>query len=171
MISFESNSCLLVIDIQGDNKKVYNYKQLKKNICKLIEFAREKNILIYYIFFIRNHNSYWYNFKKELMGEISEEGLPLDFIVPNNSEEIIFKTAYDSFFNTDLDKLLKEKNIKTLYICGVLTGVCVLNTIFTGFNSGYRIVVIENCCSDKSKKRHKDVFDNYSNYLFITENI
>ena len=27
---FENNSCLLIIDIQGDNKKVYNYKHSKK---------------------------------------------------------------------------------------------------------------------------------------------
>ena len=164
-------TCLLVIDIQEDNKSVYNYKQLQKNISKLIDFARKKNVLIYYIYFIRNHNSYWYNLKKELIAEIPEEGPPLEFIIPHNNEGVIFKNAYDSFFNTKLDKMLKKHKIKTLYISGVLTGVCVLNTIFTGFNLGYRIVVIENCCSDKNKKRHKNVFDNYSNYLFITDKI
>ena len=86
MISFESDSCLLVIDIQEDNKSVYNYKQLQKNISKLIDFARKKNVLIYYIYFIRNHNSYWYNFKKELIAEIPEEGPPLEFIIPHNNE-------------------------------------------------------------------------------------
>ena len=168
---FENNSCLLIIDIQEDNKTVYNYKTFKKNILKLINFARKQSVLICYVFFIKNKYSYWTNFKKELLGDFQNEGKPLEYIMPQQNEKIIYKPAYDSFLNTNLDKLLKKNNIKTLYVSGVLTGVCVLNTMFSGFGLGYRIIAIKNCCSDKNKKRHQDVFANYSNYLFITENI
>ena len=168
---FEKNSCLLIIDIQEDNKKIYNYRIFKRNILKLINFARKNNVFICYIFFIKNEYSYWSNFKKELVGNFQEEGEPLEFILPKKNENIIYKSGYDSFLNTNLNDVLKKNNIKTLYVSGVLTGVCVLNTIFSAFNLGYRVIVIKNCCSDKNKKRHLDVFDNYSNYLFITENI
>ena len=91
--------------------------------------------------------------------------------MPQQNETILSHPAYDSFLNTDLDNLLKKNNIKTLYVSGALTGVCVLNTMFSAFGLGYRVIAIKNCCSDKNKKRHQDIFNNYSNYLFITENI
>ena len=80
-------------------------------------------------------------------------------------------SVYDAFFETELHSFLKKNKIETLYFCGLLTGVCVLNSLFSGFNSGYRIHLIENCCSDRTKKRHDSVFKNYTNYLFIKENI
>ena len=168
---FENKSCLLIIDIQEDNKTVHHFNKIKKNITKLIEYARISNILICYVFFINDKYSYWNNFKKELIGDFNDEGLPLEFIMPKKNEEIVFKSSYDSFFETNLDQILKKNKIKTLYVCGVLTGVCVLNSVLTGFNLGYRIVVFENCCSDKNIQRHKDFFYNYTNYLFIKDNI
>ena len=171
ILDFYNHSCLLIIDIQKDNESVHQIKKLSSNILKLISLAREKNILICYIFLVNNQKSYWTNFKTEIVGNINKEGLPLDFIVPEKNEEIVFKNAYDSFFETRLHSLLKRKKIHNLYICGALTGVCVLNTVFSAFNLGYRIILVENCCSDKNLKRHNFVFKNYSKYLFIKDKI
>jgi len=172
VFTFEKGSGLLIIDIQEDNTKVFNFQTFKKNIIKLIKKAQENQIPIFYIFLSENRHSYWIDFKKELPCGYYEEGHPIDFIIPFlNKKQVILKPTYDSFRYTDLEKILKKKKIKNLYISGVLTGVCVLNTVFSAFNLGFRVFVIENCCSDKNKKRHTDFFSNYTNYLFIKKTV
>jgi len=106
--------------------------------------------LICFIFNIGDKiKSHWIDFSQELRGKIIlDEGIPFDFAIPHKNEKVIIKNK-----------------IEHLYVCGCLTGVCVLNTIFTAFNCGYRIHLIENACLDRIKKRHNSVFESYSDYL------
>ena len=87
------------------------------------------------------------------------------------NEKTIIKHGYDAFFETPLHDYLQKNKIKSLYVCGLLTGVCVLNTVFSGFNHGYQINVIGNCCSDRTKDRHQRTLKNYKDYLFRLTNI
>ena len=171
-INFESNSCLILVDIQQSYRDVYKFDDFRKNIVKLLKKARKENILICFIYEIDNLNSHWISFWEELSGPRKlDRGKPFLFSTPKKNEKYIIKNGYDAFFETELNSFLKKKNVKTLYFCGLLTGVCVLNSLFSGFNNGYRIHLIENCCSDRTKKRHDSVFKNYTDYLFIKENI
>lgn len=165
----EPNSCLLLIDIQNAYKDVFDFDLFKKNIIKLLKISRQQNQLICHVFEKDiPKKSKWIPFWEELKQQPREldQGKPFLFSKPIQNENVIIKHGYDAFFDTNLDKWLKNNNIKTLYICGVLTGVCVLNTIFSGFNKGYRIILIENCCSDRLKTRHYNTIQYYQNYLF-----
>ena len=55
------------------------------------------------------------------------------------------KRRYSAFFGTDLDLYLRERNIKTLVIAGVVTNICVLHTAGDAISLGYEIVVPEDC--------------------------
>ena len=170
--TFDNKSCLILIDIQKDYEKVYDFENFKKNIISLLYYARKNNILIIHIYEIDNKKSHWINFWQELCGKRKlNQGKPFNFSKPKKNEYFFVKNGFDAFFETDLNNFLQKKNIKTLYISGLLTGVCVLNSVFSAYNLGYRIYLIENCCTDRTKKRHKSIFQNYSNYLFIKENI
>ena len=169
---FKSNSCLILVDIQKSYKDVYKFDEFRKNIIKLLKKARNENVLICFIYEIDNSNSHWIKFWEELSGPRKlDQGRPFSFSQPKENEYYIIKNGYDAFFETELDSFLKKNRIETLYFCGLLTGVCVLNSVFSGFNNGYRIHLIENCCSDRTKKRHDSVFKNYTNYLFIKDNV
>jgi len=172
-MKFSKNSCLLLIDLQTDYSDVYKLYLLRENVCKLLKKARKENVLICFVFNIDDKiKSHWIDFSQELRGKIIlDEGIPFDFAIPHKNEKVIIKNNYDSFFETPLQYFLKKNKIETLYVCGCLTGVCVLNTIFTAFNYGYRIHLIENACSDRIKKRHNSVFESYNDYLFIKETL
>jgi len=171
-INFRDKSCLVLIDIQKSYKDVYQFEEFRKNIMKLLRKARKEKMLICFIYEIDNHNSHWIPFWEELSGpRVLDRGLPFTFSKPRENEFFFIKNGYDSFFETGLNKFLKSKNIETLYMCGLLTGVCVLNSVFSAFNNGYRVHLLENCCSDRTKKRHDSIFKNYSNYLFIKDEI
>ena len=44
--------------------------------------------------------------------------------------------------------------------------MCVLNSVFGAFNRGYRVLLVGNCCSDRTKTRHVNTLRQYNNYLF-----
>ncbi len=172
-LTFRPKSCLVLVDIQTDYKDVHAYEQFKANVIKLIKKAREEDILICFVFEKDvKGKSHWIPFWEELNGKRKlDNAKPFPYSKPKMCEHHIIKNGFDAFFQTDLNMYLKSRNIETIYMCGLLTGACVLNSVFTGYNLGYRIHLIKNCCSDKTKARHDATIRNYKNYLFITENI
>lgn len=59
------------------------------------------------------------------------------------NEHLLPKRRVSAFFATDLDMLLREKNICRLVIAGVKTNVCVRATVIDGFSLGYRCHVVK----------------------------
>ena len=57
--------------------------------------------------------------------------------------------SYSGFFDngkihkTDLDKTLKEKGIKTLYVVGLATDYCVKYSVLDALNLGYEVFLVE----------------------------
>lgn len=172
-MKFRDNSCLMLIDFQNDYNNVYHLHNLCENVSKLLRKARRENILICFIFNVDHKvKSRWLTFSQEMRGPIKlDEGIPMDCCIPQKNEKVIVKYGFDCFFETSLNSFLNKNKIESLYVCGCLTSVCVLNTMFSAFNHGYRIHLIENACSDRKKKNHNHVIESYENYLFIKETI
>ena len=51
----------------------------------------------------------------------------------------IVKRRYSGFFNTDLDLSLKDMEVDTLIVVGVVTNICVRSTVHDAFFHGYRV--------------------------------
>lgn len=62
-------------------------------------------------------------------------------LAPRPGEELVVKNRWNAFFGTQLDALLKSKNIKNLVITGAATDVCVLDTCSYAFSLGYNCIV------------------------------
>jgi len=62
---------------------------------------------------------------------------PDDIVVP--------KRRYSAFFGTDLDLHLRERNIATVIVTGVVTNICVRSTVHDAFFLGYEVVVPVEC--------------------------
>ena len=60
--------------------------------------------------------------------------------------------SYSAFFDngkkhkTNLDKVLKDKDIDTLYIMGLATDYCVKFTVLDALELGYKVYLVENGC-------------------------
>jgi nicotinamidase-related amidase len=61
-------------------------------------------------------------------------------VAPADGEPIV-KSSADKFFNTDLEKILKEKGIKTVVVMGVAAHGAVLNTASQAAFRGFKVVV------------------------------
>ncbi|MCK4666485.1 cysteine hydrolase [Candidatus Dependentiae bacterium] len=80
---------------------------------------------------------------------------------------IIDKTKYDAFFDTDLEEILKNNNIKNLIICGVMTHLCCETTARSGFMHGFNIFFTVDGTATYNKKFHLSTILNLSHGFAI----
>ncbi len=64
---------------------------------------------------------------------------------PRPGDVYVVKRRYSAFFNTDLDLTLRDLQVNTLVIFGVVTNICVRSTVHDAFFLGYQVVVPEDC--------------------------
>ena len=69
--------------------------------------------------------------------EIAEE------IAPLPGDLVVRKSRYCGFTNTNLDEVLRTRNLKTLFFLGVATNVCVESTVRDAYFHEYWPIVIE----------------------------
>ena len=75
----------------------------------------------------------------------------VSFTTPEN---VIPKTRYSGFFNTDLERRLLELKPDKLIICGVCTDICVLYTASDARSRDYTVEVPENCVASFNADAH-----------------
>ena len=64
--------------------------------------------------------------------------------------EVPGKRGLNAFSNTDLEKLLKEKNIENLVLAGAVTSICIDSTGREAFERGYKVTQLSNCTSGRT---------------------
>lgn len=140
------NSALLIIDMQeyflepSSHAFVPSSRAILSGVKKLISEYSERDLPV---IFTRHLNT-----KKNagMLGkwwsDLIEEGDPVSKI----SEKleipvctILRKSQYDAFYNTDLEGILKGKEIKQVVICGVLTNLCCETTARSAFVRGFEV--------------------------------
>ena len=60
-----------------------------------------------------------------------------------NENPMIIKHYGDGFNKTDLDKVLKEKGINTVFLCGLSATGCVLATFIGASNHDYKVFMVK----------------------------
>jgi len=89
-------------------------------------------------------------------------------VIPELAEypgEIIPKKRYSAFFNTQLEKKLKEMKPEKLIVCGVLTNICVLHTVANARNRDYQVEVPVDCVASNDEKAHQFALEHIEKVL------
>lgn len=73
-------------------------------------------------------------------------------IQPLATETVITKHRYSAFIGTDLDTMLRDRNVTTLVVAGLYTHVCVESTVRHGHMLDYWIVIPKECVMRGSRK-------------------
>jgi nicotinamidase-related amidase len=85
-------------------------------------------------------------------GEAGHDIIPE--LYPVAGEPVIDKPGKGAFYQTDLELMLKNRDIDTLFVCGVTTEVCVNTTVREANDRGFRCVVIGDCCASYFPEFH-----------------
>lgn len=81
-------------------------------------------------------------------------------LTPKAGDIVVPKHRYSGFFETQLDTVLRTRNIAHLVVTGCTTSVCVESTVRDAMFRDYRCVVLEDCtgepiAADQSRSNHE----------------
>jgi nicotinamidase-related amidase len=119
-------SALLILDIQRQMCTIEKRPRCVAsvpNILSLLNKARASGIPVVY----------------SLAGEATAADI-LKEVAPNSGEPVV-RSGVDKFFNTDLEKILQEKGIKTVIVTGTSAHGAVLHTATAAALRGMQVIV------------------------------
>ncbi|MCD6552183.1 isochorismatase family cysteine hydrolase [Thermotoga sp.] len=67
----------------------------------------------------------------------------------------IKKNRYSAFYNTNLEKIIKERSINEVYVCGVVTHICVLFTVEELRNRDIPVKIITEGVASYDEELHR----------------
>ncbi|MCS7279263.1 MAG: cysteine hydrolase [Thermodesulfobacteriaceae bacterium] len=76
-------------------------------------------------------------------------------LAPEKEDLIIYKTKFSGFYQTELEKILKELKVTELYLTGVCTSICVMDTAKDAFYRGFKIVIPVRAVADFDEEFHR----------------
>ena len=72
-------------------------------------------------------------------------------INPHTPWQIERKRAVSAFAGTELDRLLRVRDLSTLALSGGITNFAVEGTARDASDRGYRVIVLEDCCESETE--------------------
>ena len=78
----------------------------------------------------------------------------VDEIMPRPDELIVDKYGYGAFHNTILRDALRAQNCDQVVVCGVITQICVEDTVRQGFHHGLEMVVVHDAVASFDQELH-----------------
>ncbi len=135
------HAALLVIDLQNYFHRIV--QPILKNLLKVIQFCRQKNIPILFTQHGHTDPAADGGVLGEWWGEVILQGTRdwkfLPEVKIEAKDAILPKKRYSAFFETDLDSILRSKGIRDLIISGVMTNLCCETTARDAFMRDYRV--------------------------------
>ena len=134
-------------------------------IQKLEIFFNRRQLETVYIYtaWNKDHSDVYIPLKKmkeeaRLQGALVEGSWGAEMIAeltPRPESHLIMKKSYGGFFRTDLDRLLKKLEVKTLFLTGVATNFCVETTAREAVGYGYEVVMVSDATATYTEEGHQ----------------
>ena len=74
---------------------------------------------------------------------------------PAATETIIEKSTCSAFISGELDRILRQRGITHLALCGNTIDVCVHSTLRTAVDLGYECLLLADCCAAVNDELHR----------------
>ncbi|MFH1729940.1 MAG: cysteine hydrolase family protein [Pseudomonadota bacterium] len=159
----ENQKALIIIDVLEGIVKlpvpIYEEKKFFENLQIILKKAKDKEIPVIY----NQH----FTPKGSFFEKGSENQRIHKLIEPQKGDIVIEKHNPDSFHGTNLDQILKEKNINTLYICGFAAEGCIDSTVRSAFSKDYKVILISDChtTTDTEILKAEQIMDHHNHIL------
>lgn len=173
-------SALIVVDIQRDwysaSAQVRSaFPDLPENVDECLRIFRARAVPVVHVRaqyscpLRSRHMSYFKKLNPEKPGVVSLDAEPWASELPG--EVVVFKPTFDGFHHTNLHEELQRMGVERVYVCGLVTAACVLNTCFGAFRHGYEVVLVSDCTGDRSRAQHEAIISIYNGYTFVAASL
>lgn len=160
-------TAVLIMDYQNDIVAILPEKEqgpLLERAAAILKEARRAGMPVVYIV-VRFRDGYpEINPRNKLFGSLKESGRLREGtpgaevnakIAPQPGDIVVTKRRVGAFSTTDLETVLRAKNIDTLVMFGISTSGVVLSTVRWAADMDYRMVVVADACADRSEEVHR----------------
>lgn len=141
------NKALIIIDIQNDYFKngkfeLVNADAALENARLLSDYFHENSWPVFLVQHISSKDGKFF---------IPEtDGVNIHSKLCGCATDIVVKKNYpNSFLKTNLKEELDRRNIDELYVCGMMTHMCVDTTVRAAFDYGYRVKLFSDACATR----------------------
>lgn len=84
---------------------------------------------------------------------------------PHDEDYVITKRRYSAFVGTDLDLILRDNHIDTLFLTGTKTNVCIRATAQDAFSNNYHVIVPRECVATDKQHLHEANLEDIHKYM------
>lgn len=158
----ENNSALLIMDIQGPmvgglpNKEEYLQK-----IQRAIDAAHANNIPVIYAVVGFRPNMPEFNPRSKGLRALRDAGItdalinPKPVLTPAETDVVVARSRVSALSGSDLETILRAKNIDHLVLTGLSTSGVVLSTLRAAVDKDYVLTVLSDLCADRDEEAHR----------------
>lgn len=151
-------------------------ERVTPNLRKLIDFCHEVGITVIYTkysSFMPDGSDFSNNIKflneiaKSRLGEIAFPYIRhpssdiIDELKPDERDFVIQKNTSGTFISTRLDSFLRNMEIETVLVSGVVTNFCVHSTAREASDYGFQVVIVDDCCAAWSQNIHETTLKSF----------
>jgi ureidoacrylate peracid hydrolase len=82
----------------------------------------------------------------------------IEELKPLNDEKVIVKNKISPFYKTDLEEFLNQRYIDELFICGIMTNLCIRSAVSDAYDRDFKVILIKDACASDSDATDKFSF-------------
>jgi len=144
----ENKKALILVDIQNDyfpdgKMELSGSEQASVNAGSILNDFRKKKMEIFHIRHVSTKPDATFFLPGTTGADIHRN------VEPTSNENVIVKHFPNSFRDTGLYDMLKEKDVKDLVICGMMTHMCIDATVRAAKDLGFNCVLIKDACATR----------------------
>lgn len=158
----ENNSALLIMDIQGPMVGgLANKEEYLQKLQQTIEAARAKNVPVVYAVVGFRPDMPEYNARSKGLRALHDSGVadalvnPAPVLTLAESDIVVTRSRVSAFSGTDLETILRAKNVDHLVLTGLSTSGVVLSTLRAAVDKDYVLTVLSDLCADRDEEVHR----------------
>lgn len=140
--------CLILVDIQNDyfaggNMEVVNMSAAAANAALLLEAYRKGSLPVIHVQHLAARAGATFLLPCTSGADIHPS------VAPNVGEPVVVKHYPNSFRETMLLDLLKDRGVKEVTICGAMSHMCIDTTTRAAFDLGFTCTVAADACATR----------------------
>ncbi|WP_206919017.1 cysteine hydrolase family protein [Alicyclobacillus suci] len=160
-----NHPALLVMDMQNGIVSRFQENQAMMNaVQKSVEVARQKGIPVIFVRVAFSEGYPEVSPKNKAFSQVQQMGGMTvseyatqihESVQPKTGEPIVTKYRVSAFAGSNLEVILRAKQIDTLILTGIATSGVVLSTLREAADKDFAITVLEDACADPDSEVHR----------------